>query len=125
MKKLLKSLFGYALALIGLGQLDDELGISDEPSRGRTPSKPQSRSSNTIQQKAKAGSRDQGTTVTLRDRDNHVIGYIRNFQNGDKIILDTRRIKIGHYTASQDVSYDKNNHKIGRGDLLATLLGQA
>ena len=50
---------------------------------------------------------------TLRDRNQHVIGYID---------VDSNNHVLGYYEPQWDVTQDSNHHVIGHGNILTTLL---
>ena len=59
---------------------------------------------------------------TLKDWRGKIIGYIETLPNGDKILRDFyRRIK-GKYHKKSDYTADFYGRRIGKGDLLLTLL---
>ena len=59
---------------------------------------------------------------TLRDRNQHVIGYIDVEFNGRQVLRDSNNHVLGYYEPKWDVTQDSNHHVIGHGNLLTTLL---
>ena len=59
---------------------------------------------------------------TLRDRNQHVIGYIDTEFSGRQTLRDSNNHVIGYYEPQWDVTQDSNHHVIGHGNLLTTLL---
>ena len=60
---------------------------------------------------------------TLRDRNQHVIGYIDvEFFSGRQTLRDSNNHVLGYYEPQWDVTQDSNHHVIGHGNILTTLL---
>ena len=60
---------------------------------------------------------------TLRDRNQHVIGYIdTEFFSGRQCLRDSNNHVLGYYDPKFDHTVDSNNHVIGRGNILTSLL---
>lgn len=59
---------------------------------------------------------------TLRDRNQHVIGYIDVESSGRQCLRDSNYHVLGYYEPSRDQTVDSNYHVIGYGNLLTTLL---
>jgi hypothetical protein len=59
---------------------------------------------------------------TLRDRNQHVIGYIDTEFSGRQCLRDSNNHVLGYYEPSRDQTVDRNNHVIGNGNILTTLL---
>jgi len=59
---------------------------------------------------------------TLRDRNQHVIGYIDTESSGRQTLRDSNNHVLGYYEPKWDVTQDSNHHVIGHGNLLTTLL---
>lgn len=59
---------------------------------------------------------------TLRDRNQHVLGYIDTELSGRQCLRDSNNHVLGYYEPSRDQTVDSNNHVIGNGNLLTTLL---
>jgi hypothetical protein len=60
---------------------------------------------------------------TLRDRNQHVIGYIdTELFSGRQCLRDSNNHVCGYYDPKFDHTVDSNNHVIGRGNILTTLL---
>lgn len=62
------------------------------------------------------------TRKTLRDRNQHVIGYIDVEFSGRQCLRDNNNHVLGYYEPHRDETVDSNYHVIGRGNLLTTLL---
>ncbi len=58
----------------------------------------------------------------LRDRMNRKIGVIKTDSRGVQTIYDKLNRKLGSYDPKTDVTKDRLNRKIGKGNLLVTLL---
>lgn len=58
--------------------------------------------------------------ITVYDKIGSKIGEIRP-QGKELIAYDKRGIKIAKWKETDDCTYDKNNRKIGKGDLLLDL----
>lgn len=61
-------------------------------------------------------------TMTLKDFQNRIIGYVEIKDNGDKTLKDFHNRILGYYDAKQNVTKDFYNHIVGRGDILTSLL---
>ena len=59
---------------------------------------------------------------TLRDRNQHVLGYIDTELSGHQCLRDSNNHVLGYYEPSRDQTVDRNYHVIGNGNLLTTLL---
>ena len=59
---------------------------------------------------------------TLRDRNQHVLGYIDTELSGRQCLRDSNNHVLGYYEPSRDQTVDSNYHVIGNGNLLTTLL---
>ena len=59
---------------------------------------------------------------TLRDRNQHVLGYIDVEFSGRQVLRDSNNHVLGYYEPKWDVTQDSNHHVIGHGNLLTTLL---
>jgi len=59
---------------------------------------------------------------TLRDRNQHVLGYIDEEFSGRQVLRDSNNHVLGYYEPKWDVTQDSNHHVIGHGNLLTTLL---
>ena len=60
---------------------------------------------------------------TLRDRNQHVIGYIDvEFFSGRQCLRYSNNHVLGYYEPKRNETVDSNNHVIGKGNLLTTLL---
>ena len=59
---------------------------------------------------------------TLRDRNQHVSGYIDVEFSGRQCLRDSNNHVLGYYEPSRNQTVDSNNHVIGNGNLLTTLL---
>ena len=59
---------------------------------------------------------------TLRDRNQHVIGYIDTEFSGRQVLRDSNNHVLGYYEPKFDYTQDYNFHVIGHGTLLTTLL---
>ena len=59
---------------------------------------------------------------TLRDRNQHVIGYIDVEFSGRQCLRDSNNHVLGYYEPSRNQTVDSNYHVIGNGNLLTTLL---
>ena len=59
---------------------------------------------------------------TLRDRNQHVLGYIDTELSGCQCLRDSNNHVLGYYEPSRDQTVDSNYHVIGNGNLLTTLL---
>ena len=62
------------------------------------------------------------TRQTLRDRNQHVIGYIDVEFSGRQCLRDSNNHILGYYEPGRNETVDSNYHLIGRGNLLTTLL---
>ena len=62
------------------------------------------------------------TRKTLRDRNQHVIGYIDVEFSGRQCLRDNNNHVLGYYEPRRDETVDSNYHVIGCGNLLTTLL---
>ena len=51
-----------------------------------------------------------------------ILGFEENETGDQRLILDSKGRKIGYYHVSGDMTYDKNNRPVGRGDLRRSLL---
>lgn len=61
-------------------------------------------------------------TLTLKDANYSIIGYVELQNNGDKILKDKYyRIK-GYYEARTDITKDEHYSIVGYGDILTMLL---
>ncbi len=57
----------------------------------------------------------------LRDKNNNRIGIIESL--GDLLVIrDKNNNRLGSYNPKLDVTYDKNQVRVGSGNLLTTLL---
>ena len=61
-------------------------------------------------------------TLTLKDSQFRVIGYVTISDNGDKILKDPSFRILGYYTASTDTTKDPSFRIVGYGDILTSLL---
>ena len=61
-------------------------------------------------------------TITLKDPQFRIIGYIDVADNGDKTLKDPSFRILGYYTASTDTTKDATFRVVGYGDMLAALL---
>jgi hypothetical protein len=59
---------------------------------------------------------------TLRDRNQHIIGYIDVESTGRQCLRDSNFHVIGYYEPSRNATVDANYHVIGYGNILTTLL---
>ena len=59
---------------------------------------------------------------TLRDRNQHIIGYIDVESTGRQCLRDSNFHVIGYYEPSRNATVDANYHIIGYGNILTTLL---
>ena len=59
---------------------------------------------------------------TLRDRNQHIIGYIDVESTGRQCLRDSNFHVIGYYEPSRNATFDANYHIIGYGNILTTLL---
>jgi hypothetical protein len=59
---------------------------------------------------------------TLRDRNQHIIGYIDAESTGRQCLRDSNFHVIGYYEPSRNATVDANYHVIGYGNILTTLL---
>ena len=59
---------------------------------------------------------------TLRDRNQHVIGYIDVESSGRQCLRDSNNHVLGYYEPGRNQTLDSNNHVIGNGNILTTLL---
>lgn len=59
---------------------------------------------------------------TLRDRNQHVLGYIDTELSGRQCLRDSNNHVLGYYDPKFDETRDSNQHLIGKGNLLTTLL---
>lgn len=59
---------------------------------------------------------------TLRDRNQHIIGYIDVESTGRQCLSDSNFHVIGYYEPSRNATVDANYHVIGYGNILTTLL---
>lgn len=59
---------------------------------------------------------------TLRDRNNHVLGYIDVEFTGRQCLRDSNNHVLGYYEPSRNQTVDANYHLIGFGNLLTSLL---
>lgn len=59
---------------------------------------------------------------TLRDRNQHVIGYIDVEFCGRQCLRDSNNHVLGYYEPSRNQTVDSNYHVIGSGNILITLL---
>ena len=59
---------------------------------------------------------------TLRDRNQHVLGYIDEEFSGRQVLRDSNNHVLGYYEPGRNVTVDSNYHVIGNGNLLTTLL---
>jgi len=62
-------------------------------------------------------------TQTIKDWQNHIIGYIETFDNGDKKALDFYRRILGRYIKKSNITRDFYGKIIGRGDQCGLLIG--
>ena len=58
----------------------------------------------------------------LRDRNQHVIGYIDVEFSGRQTLRDSNNHVLGYYEPGRNVTVDPNYHVIGYGNILTTLL---
>lgn len=58
----------------------------------------------------------------LRDRNQHIIGYIDVESTGRQCLRDSNFHVIGYYEPSRNATVDANYHIIGYGNILTTLL---
>ena len=59
---------------------------------------------------------------TLRDRNQHVIGYIDEESSGRSCLHDSGNHVLGYYEPHRNETVDSCYHVIGRGNLLVTHL---
>ena len=59
---------------------------------------------------------------TLRDRNQHVIGYIDVKFSGRQCLRDSNNHVLGYYEPGRNQTLDSNYHFIGNGNILTTLL---
>ena len=62
------------------------------------------------------------TRRTLRDRNQHVIGYIDVESSGRQCLRDPNNHVLGYYEPGRDQTVDPNYHVIGNGNILTSLL---
>ena len=58
----------------------------------------------------------------IKDFYGRVIGYIKEYPNGDKKVYDFYRRLLGTYVKSLNVTKDFYGRVIGRGDILTSLI---
>lgn len=58
----------------------------------------------------------------LRDKANHRIGVIKTDTRGVQTIYDAANHRLGIYDPKTNVTRDKANRLVGKGNLLTTLL---
>ena len=58
----------------------------------------------------------------LKDKNGFTIGKIKQRSDGVQELKDKQGFKLGTYDPKQDVTKDKRGIRIGKGNLLATLL---
>ena len=61
-------------------------------------------------------------TITLKDSQFRVIGYVIINDNGDNTLKDPSFRVLGYYTASTDTTKDPSFRIVGYGDILTSLL---
>ena len=61
-------------------------------------------------------------TLTLKDSQFRVIGYVTINDNGDKTLKDPSFRVLGYYTASTNTTKDPSFRIVGYGDILTSLL---
>jgi hypothetical protein len=59
---------------------------------------------------------------TLKDRYNNTIGYIETNSSGKQTIKDKYNSVRGTYDPKTNITKDKYNNTVGKGNLLVTLL---
>jgi len=62
------------------------------------------------------------STQILNDNNGNRIGEIETDTNGVQIARDNNRNKVGTYDPKFNATYDRNDQKIGEGNLLASLI---
>ena len=58
----------------------------------------------------------------LRDRNRHLLGYLGVLGDGRHELRDPDNRLLGRFDPTSNETRDENNHLIGTGDLLPTLL---
>ncbi len=64
------------------------------------------------------------TRQQLKDERGRIIGFLDLEPNGRRVMKDASNRIIGHFDPKVNRTFDRNNHLVGSGDLLATLLSK-
>lgn len=59
---------------------------------------------------------------TLKDRNNHVLGYIDVESSGRQCLRNSNLHVIGYYDPGRNQTLDATFHVVGNGNILTTLL---
>ena len=59
---------------------------------------------------------------TLKDRNNHVLGYIDVESSGRQCLRNSNFHVIGYYDPGRNQTLDATFHVVGKGNILTTLL---
>lgn len=63
-----------------------------------------------------------GNVERIQDWTGKVIGKLETKSNGDKVLYDFYGRKLGEYIKSSDATFAFAKGKVGKGDILMTLL---
>ena len=61
-------------------------------------------------------------TSYIRNHYGKIIGIIDELPNGDKIIKSGNNLILGFYRKASDMTYDKSNHPIAKGEHTGLLI---